>query len=413
MNKFSQELFSLFLESPKIDTHEHLLPPEQFAESPDILFAVLERSYLSWILSGTTGKSFDLTREELLSQLRNIPASSFYRYLIRAFQFMYEFRDDSLTWENWENLSRQIRENYEKGDMVKRWLSSRLNVQKIILDRYWVVGDFQVDRKIFSPVLRLDPFFFGYNRETRDHDGQSPYFYADREGIKVETFDEYLSLMDHIFQKGIKERVSALKFAIAYDRGLSFKQVTREKAEVAFYRAAGEETPEEIVNFQDFIFHYSFQKAEELGLPIQIHTGPGKAFQTAPSLLGPILEEYRAVKVSLFHGGFPWVGEPGAMALFYPHLYLDLVWLPLLSPTFSRLALREWLETTGGSRIMMGGDSWNVEGAVGSLLFNLETIAQVLGEMVETGYLSMADAQEIGKMILWDNPEEFFASSLE
>jgi len=62
---------------------------------------------------------------------------------------------------------------------------------------------------------------------------------------------------------------------------------------------------------------------------------------------------------------------------------------------------------------MMGGDSWNVEGAVGSLLFNLETIAQVLGEMVETGYLSMADAQEIGKMILWDNPREFFASSLE
>ena len=92
--------------------------------------------------------------------------------------------------------------------------------------------------------------------------------------------------------------ISALKLAIAYDRGLSFKQVTRTKAEVAFYRKAGEETPEEIANFQDFIFHYSFQKAEELGLPIQIHTGPGKAFQTAPSLLGPILEEYRTVKVS-------------------------------------------------------------------------------------------------------------------
>ena len=104
------------------------------------------------------------------------------------------------------------------------------------------------------------------------------------------------------------------------------------------------------------------------------------------------------------------MGEPGAMALFYPNLYLDLVWLPLLSPTFSRLALSEWIETTGGARIMMGGDSWNVEGAVGSILFNLETMARVLGEMVDTGYLSVTDAQEIGKMVLWSNPEEFFAS---
>ncbi|HOQ68005.1 MAG TPA: amidohydrolase family protein [Candidatus Atribacteria bacterium] len=410
MTKISQELFSLFLESPKIDTHEHLLPPERFIESPDILFSILERSYLSWILSGTTGKSFNLTREELLSRVKTIPASSFYRYLIEAFQFMYEFQDNSLSQENWEGLSRQIRENYENNDMVKKWLSGRLNIQKIILDRYWIVGDFQVDREIFSPVLRLDPFFFGYNREARDHDGQSPYFYANREGIKVETFDEYLNLIDHIFQQGIKEGISALKLAIAYDRGLSFNQVTREKAEVAFYREAGEETLEEIVNFQDFIFHYSFQKAEELGLPVQIHTGPGKAFQAAPSLLGPILETYRAVKISIFHGGFPWVGEPGAMALFYPNLYLDLVWLPLLSPTFSRLALSEWIETTGGARIMMGGDSWNVEGAVGSILFNLETMARVLGEMVDTGYLSVTDAQEIGKMVLWSNPEEFFAS---
>jgi len=410
MTKISQELFSLFLESPKIDTHEHLLPPERFIESPDILFSILERSYLSWILSGTTGKSFNSAREELLSRVKTIPASSFYRYLIGAFQFMYEFQDNSLSRENWEGLSRQIRENYENNDMVKKWLSGRLNIQKIILDRYWIVGDFQVDREIFSPVLRLDPFFFGYNREARDHDGQSPYFYANREGIKVETFDEYLNLIDHIFQQGIKEGISALKLAIAYDRGLSFNQVTREKAEVAFYREAGEETLEEIVNFQDFIFHYSFQKAEELGLPVQIHTGPGKAFQAAPSLLGPILETYRAVKISIFHGGFPWVGEPGAMALFYPNLYLDLVWLPLLSPTFSRLALSEWIETTGGARIMMGGDSWNVEGAVGSILFNLETMARVLGEMVDTGYLSVTDAQEIGKMVLWSNPEEFFAS---
>ncbi len=33
--------------------------------------------------------------------------------------------------------------------------------------------------------------------------------------IKVETFGEYLSLIDHILHKGMKERISALKLALA------------------------------------------------------------------------------------------------------------------------------------------------------------------------------------------------------
>ena len=63
---------------------------------------------------------------------------------------MYEFRENTLNRENWEGLSQQIRESYEKDDMIKKWLSGRLNIQKIILDRYWIVGDFQVDEKFFS-----------------------------------------------------------------------------------------------------------------------------------------------------------------------------------------------------------------------------------------------------------------------
>ncbi|MBP8933757.1 MAG: hypothetical protein KBG67_04940, partial [Candidatus Atribacteria bacterium] len=109
------------------------------------------------------------------------------------------------------------------------------------------------------------------------------------------------------------------------------------------------------------------------------------------------------------HGSFPWVGEPGAMSLFYPNLYLDLVWLPVMSPTYALSALSEWIETSGGTRIMMGGDSWNAEGAVGSILYNLKTIAQVLAEKVEKKYLSRSSAEQIGKMILYDNPKEFLS----
>lgn len=97
------------------------------------------------------------------------------------------------------------------------------------------------------------------------------------------------------------------------------------------------------------------------------------------------------------------------MSLFYPNLYLDLVWLPVMSPSYAVMALSEWIETAGGARIMMGGDSWNAEGAVGSLLYNLKTIARVLAEKVENKYLSRSSAEQIGKMILYDNPKEFLS----
>lgn len=101
------------------------------------------------------------------------------------------------------------------------------------------------------------------------------------------------------------------------------------------------------------------------------------------------------------------------MSLFYPNLNIDLVWLPIMSPSFGEMALTQWLETTGGQRIMMGGDSWNVEGAVGSILENLEVISRVLARLERKGYLSKSTAWQIAQMILWDNPREFFGDRLK
>ena len=100
-----QSYFFALLESSKIDTHEHLLSDEKFLKSPDILLTTLETELFILDFARDNWKNFfNFTREELLSRIDTIPASSFYRYLIQAFQFMCGFPDDSLTLENWESL---------------------------------------------------------------------------------------------------------------------------------------------------------------------------------------------------------------------------------------------------------------------------------------------------------------------
>ncbi|NLJ38977.1 MAG: amidohydrolase family protein [Candidatus Atribacteria bacterium] len=407
---FYEDLFNQLLTWKKIDTHEHFLPQNTYQDHSDILFAILRESYLPWIIYGARDHNIvTITRDGLLQGMKKIPASAFLRYIIEAFHYMYGFSDDELNEKNWDQLSQRIRESYSKNNMLDHWIFDKLNIEKVVHDRYWKLGEFDIDLSHFYPVLRIDPLFYGYSKVKLNHDRMNPHIEAAKQGIYIETFDEYLSYIDQLFKNGIAKGIGTMKCAVAYDRTLRFERVEREQAERAFYKKDGTELSFEVRDFQDYIFHYCLQKAADYRLPVQIHTGPGKAFETAASHLGNIFEEYHELKISLFHGSFPWVGEPGAMSLFYPNLYLDLVWLPVMSPTYAVLALSEWLETTGGARIMMGGDSWNAEGAVGSILYNLKTIAYVLTEKVEKKYLSRSSAEQIGKMILYDNPKEFLS----
>ncbi|WP_369018930.1 amidohydrolase family protein [Thermatribacter velox] len=405
------QIWEALIEFPKVDAHEHLLPQQTFRQNPDVLLSILQESYLPWICFGVRDlKKFNWNKSLLVETMRKIPASAFLKYLQHAFEFIYDFSGDLCREEDWQALREIVRQAYDRKDLVAEWLEERFHIKRVILDRYWVVNDYNLERKLFVPVLRIDPYFYGFSALARDHDDQSPYTEKEQKGKEIVTFEDYLKLIDKRMEEGIKQGVVALKCAIAYDRGLDFPCVSLERARVAFEREDGQESPEEILDFQNFVFHYFLQKAVDYDLPVQIHTGPGKYFRGAPFRLAPLFERYSSLKVSLLHGGFPWVGEPGAMAYFYPNLYLDLTWLPILSPTFSDLALTQWLEVTGGTRIMVGGDSWNVEGVVGAFLFSLASIARVLGRMVTRRYISKNQAYEIGKRILWDNPLEFFGA---
>jgi predicted TIM-barrel fold metal-dependent hydrolase len=145
------------------------------------------------------------------------------------------------------------------------------------------------------------------------------------------------------------------------------------------------------------------------GLPFQIHTGHGRLQGSNPLLLLNLIEANPRTKFILFHGGYPWVGETGAIVLRHgSHVWVDSVWLPTISPTMARRALHEWLEVMPSNRILWGADCNHAEGIYGATVATRQVIAEVLAEKVEQGDLLEEHAVRIGRQILRENALELF-----
>ena len=70
--------------------------------------------------------------------------------------------------------------------------------------------------------------------------------------------------------------------------------------------------------------------AQEKGMIMQIHTGIQEGngnllSNSRPSHLNEIFLEYPNMKFDLFHIGYPYQGELGALCKMFPNVYVDIV----------------------------------------------------------------------------------------
>src|SRR5207248_2724199 len=192
-------------------------------------------------------------------------------------------------------------------------------------------------------------------------------------------------------------------------RTLRFENVPKERAAKVFGRPRADLTPREIQDFQDFIMWRLVALSARHELPFQIHTGHGKLQGSNPLLLVDLIEANPQTKFILFHGGYPWVGETGAIVLRHGrHVWVDSVWLPTISPTMARRALHEWLEVMPSDRIMWGADGNHAEGIYGATVATRTVLAEVLAEKVDRGDLTEEHAARIGRQILRENALSLF-----
>jgi predicted TIM-barrel fold metal-dependent hydrolase len=130
---------------------------------------------------------------------------------------------------------------------------------------------------------------------------------------------------------------------------------------------------------------------------------------TRPTLLTGLFRRYPDLTIDLFHGGFPWYIQAGLMAKYFPNVYIDGCWLHHISPSAFRAALTSWIETVPLNKILAwGGDHTILEHSYASLLLARDLVADVLAELVTSGYFDLDLALEVARRIMHDNGAEFW-----
>lgn len=404
---------------PAIDTHDHLLPFDKLTNMTQTargkgmnLAAIWRNSYYSWYNPCTPwkpGTAFDEWWATAKNDFVNARATSFYRFLLPAFQNLYRVDFDYITDSQAAGLDNRIYQNYRDPKWLYQVITERANIELVLSDPYWARFAFKTDYPFVVLVLNVNTLFRGSHPSEFKEPLDDPYTFALQHNVPVRSLDDYVTLIDRMIAHAKQCGAVCLKNTLAYERTLDFQNVPKARAAAAFGKPRSKLTREEIRDFEDFIMWRIVELAAKHDLPIQIHTGHARIQGSNPMLLVDLIQANPKTKFVLFHGGYPWVGETGAIVTRHTsHVWIDSVWLPTISYTMAKRAFHEWLEVMPSNRILWGGDCNHAEGIYGATEFTRRCVAEVLAEKVDRGDLAEQHAMRIGRQILRDNALELF-----
>ncbi|MEO7745171.1 MAG: amidohydrolase family protein, partial [Actinomycetota bacterium] len=211
------------------------------------------------------------------------------------------------------------------------------------------------------------------------------------------------------------------KSIAGYRTGLDIRRWSRAEAIAAFSEARREVEQTGSVRLGhkpllDTLLHVAFEVAAAEQLPVQFHVGygdPDADLRSAhPLLLRDVLEEraYREMPVVLLHGCWPFFREGAYLAAVYGNAHLDLSYgIPFLSRPEMRSMTRAALGAAPLSKLMYSSDGARVPelhwlGAHDGR----RLIGAALGELVDDGDLTAAQARRGGEQMLRDNARALY-----
>lgn len=404
---------------PAIDTHDHLPPFEQLfatrvtAEGKGVnLAGIWGNSYYTWfnpLTKWNDGMAFEDWWKTAKDDFQNARATSFYRYQLSAFEDLYGVDFERITDEQARELNRRIFENYKNPKWIYEVVTERANIELMFNDPYWNRYGFATSWPWEVIVFNVTPLVRGFHSSEFSSPADSPYAFAEKHGLPLANLEEYLKVLERLFLEAKDKGAVCLKTTLAYQRTLHFENVDKAKAEKAFGKRQTALSAAEIKDFEDFIMWRLVELSAKFELPFQIHTGQARIQGSNPMLLVDMIEANPKTKFILFHGGYPWIGETGAILMRHQkHVWIDSVWMPMISYTMGKRAFHEWLEVMPSNRIMWGADCNHAEGIYGATEFTRRCLAEVLAEKVDRGEILPEHAERIGRQVLRDNALELF-----
>ena len=158
------------------------------------------------------------------------------------------------------------------------------------------------------------------------------------------------------------------------------------------------------------MMHAMLRFADQRECAVQIHTGlqegNGNVIADAnPVHLSNLFLEYGNVRFDLFHMGYPYMMELGALAKNFRNVNIDMCWGHIISPEAARRSLVEWLDAVPANKISaFGGDYCFVDGVYGHQYLARRNVAAALAQKVDDGSFDLARAKEIAQWLFVDNP---------
>ncbi|MGI8961815.1 MAG: amidohydrolase family protein [Bryobacteraceae bacterium] len=406
-----------------IDAHDHLRPFDALWGYVDTdrgrgmnLYSLWNTSYYPWtnrLETWKPGEAFDEWWGRAKRDFDNARATTFYRYMLPAFQTLYDVDFDRITDVQARELDRRIFQNYKEKRWIEYVVTERSNIELMIIDPYWSRLKYPTAYRFQARNLNTGSLIGGFHPSEYKDPFNDPYSYARDRNMAVQSLDDYLLVIDSLCREAKEQGAVCLTDDdTAYERSLQFDKVPGERAARVFGRKRSELSPQEIKDFQDFIMWRLVEFSAHYDLPYQIHTGDGRIQGSSPMLLVDMIEANPKTKFVLMHGGFPWVGETGAIAFeeMYraKNVWIDSCWLPTISYTIAKRAFHEWLELVPCDRILWGSDLHHAEGIYAATEFTRRCLGEVLAEKVARGDLVEQHAMQIGKRIMRDNALEVF-----
>jgi hypothetical protein len=248
------------------------------------------------------------------------------------------------------------------------------------------------------------------------------YLLEQQSGEDIYSLETYVKALDIVIDQAVKEGLVGFKwhifpylrrpdfeiddpFAAAKCLDRIFKLPARGGAGSDVAVGVGEMLP-----FHNYIQNHIVQRAIELDIPVQIHTGTlglcygGPINNGDPSILMDLFIRYPQARFNVLHTGFPYTRVMGAIAHIFPNVYINASWLDILSPQSYKQFMKDWLTGIPWNKIIAyGADQFSVFllPACAQRVRNL--LAEALAELVAEGYMTEEDAVFAADCVLRKN----------
>jgi predicted TIM-barrel fold metal-dependent hydrolase len=405
-----------------IDTHEHLAPWEKFRNRGDFFGEYLMHYFSVDLLNaGLSAEDLDKLRGGELDIREKWKIAEPYwelcRYtgygqnLDRSVRGIYGI--ERIDGNTVEKLNEKYRGLFDSGGHYQKVLKELSGIKIGLLDSCRTI-DF--DSKYFISVNRFDSLVYPGSGADLVH--------LEKLGaIAINSFDDYLDACEAwILDFVCKTNSRILKCGLAYIRSLAFGRAEKSEAEKSFNGFFGSDWAFDKMElilkpspaFQNYVMRRILNIAQKEHMVLQVHTGIQEGTgnllaNTDPLLLNNLFLEFPQLKFDVFHIGYPYQRELGALCKMFPNVSIDMCWAHILSPEACVDALSEWIELFPYSKICgFGGDYCFVDGVFGHQQAARETIAEVLSRKIEKRLFGLDEACKIAKAILHDNPARIF-----